>query len=120
MVTSYDIWQVVTNAIQETKIVMLSYRKQNGEIVSHQVVPIDILVRMRTDGRRVEYLFGHRLDFPFRERGGRTERSFLLEKILAIRATEHRFHPTEYVDLTSTQPRWFIPRKWAEQIKKVA
>lgn len=120
MVTSYDIWQAVTDAIQETKIVALSYRKRNGEIVSHQVVPIDILVKMRAEGRRVEYLFGHRLDFPFRQRGGRTERSFLLDKILSIRVTEHRFRPTDFFDFTSTQPRWVIPRKWAAEVKKAA
>lgn len=112
MVTSQEIWSRVTEAIQTEHTLSLSYIKKAGVIVGHEVVPIDIFVKMRADGRRAEYLFGHRLDLSRWEKGDRTERQFLLDRILSLKITRHTFRPSDYLDLTRTEPRWMIPRTW--------
>ena len=114
MVTSHEIWERVTEAIQTDRTVRLSYIKKAGVMVGHEVVPLDILVKIRADGRRVEYLFGHRLDFSWREKGGRTERQFLLDRILSLQVTDHRFNPADFLDLSRRRPRWVIARTWGE------
>jgi hypothetical protein len=114
MLTSYEIWKRVTEAIQSHHTVRLSYVKTAGVFVGHEVVPLDIWVKMRADGRRVEYLFGHRLDFSRWERGQRTERQLLLDRILSLQITDHRFNPADYMDVARTEPRWVISRKWGE------
>ncbi len=114
MITSQEIWKRVTEAIERHHTVRLSYIKKAGALVGHEVVPIDILVKIRTDGRRVEYLFGHRLDFSRWEKGKGTYRQFLLDRILSLQVTDHRFNPSDFVDLSGRQPRWIISRKWEE------
>lgn len=114
MINSAEIWQKVSEAIQSTRTVRLSYIKQRGQIVGHEIVPLDILVKIRPEGKRVEYLFGHRLDFGWWEDREQTRRQFLLDRILSLQVTDHRFNPADYVDLSRSQPRWCIPRDWAK------
>lgn len=113
MMTSHEIWKRVTEAIQTHHTIRLSYIKKAGTLVGHEVAPLDILVKIRADGRRKEYLFGHRLDLTKRERGGRTERQFLLDRILSLQMTNHLFDPSRFLDL-SRPPRWLIAREWKE------
>ncbi|HLG22793.1 MAG TPA: hypothetical protein VI382_08250 [Candidatus Manganitrophaceae bacterium] len=117
MMTSLEIWNRVTEAIQTTRTVYLSYIKKGGVIVGHEVAPLDIFVKIRADGRRVEYLFGHRLDLSRWERGGRTERQFLLDQILSLAVADHLFNPWDFIDPARPEPRWTIRRTW---VKKAA
>jgi predicted DNA-binding transcriptional regulator YafY len=114
MITSLEIWNRISDAIQTHHTVRLSYVKKAGVLVGHEVVPLDIWVKIRADGRRVEYLFGHRLDFSRWEEGKRTERQFLLDRILSLQVTDHRFNPADFLDVARRQPRWLIARKWGE------
>jgi hypothetical protein len=113
MITSYEIWNRATEAIQTRRTLAISYIKKEGVIVGHEVVPIDILVKIRADGRRMEYLFGHRLDFGWWERGKRTERQFILDRVLSLRVTDHQFNPADFLDVTRPM-RWTVPRQWAK------
>jgi hypothetical protein len=114
MITSLEIWNRVSDAIQTNLTVRLSYIKKAGVLVGHEVVPLDIWVKIRADGRRVEYLFGHRLDFSRWEKGKRSERQFLLDRILSLYVTDHLFNPADYLDLSRSKPRWIITRNWGE------
>lgn len=93
-------------AIQERRILHLTYQKKGGSVEKYVIAPWDLVPGGETGEELLVAFAYNRNDF----------RSFRLSRILSIRELGEEFDPREfYPRLATWPPRWHVLRAWPLQ-----